>query len=401
MVTVSEWEPIRGLSKTDSESLELFAIENSEIINLTVIDCKKVIKARNYVGVVGFGDDNHLEILPKIGSSEDKKRSMLMEMLSIALIGHWDGRNSTGVDKNNGILEFYIGMYVKECFRAIGIGLNSDYRSYQSNEGFVRGKILHLDNIKRNSVLKNRFFVEYELFNQDSSENRIVKASLKKLLGISKDNRNKRHMRILLDNFGNVETITDYKTEFQKCTNDRNTIHYRLLLAWSKVFLDGLGFQPIHGTNISYVFLFPMERLYESYVRYKLKDNLPDGWKLTPQDTSKHLFDDKKINIRPDLVLYGNGHTVVMDTKWKDPNNSVSQSDLYQMFIYSVKFHSDLTILLYPEPIGLNYTSADNDVRISSMCFNVENPNGSLMKIKGCLESFSSDDSCQGSGTRS
>ena len=64
MVTVSEWDSIKGLSKTDSDSLELFAIENSEIMSLAVIDHKKTIKARNYVGVVGFTDNNYLEILP-------------------------------------------------------------------------------------------------------------------------------------------------------------------------------------------------------------------------------------------------------------------------------------------------------------------------------------------------
>lgn len=388
MVTVSEWEPIRGLSKSDSDSLELFAIENSEIMSLAVIDRKKVIKARNYVGVVGFTDNNYLEILPKIGSDENRKRSLLMEMLSVTLVGSWKSRDNTGVDRKNSILEFYIEMYVEECSRVIGIGMNNDYRTYQSNERFMRGKILHMENIKRNSVLKNRFFVEYELFNQDSAENRIVKASLKKLLEISRNNRNKKKLRSLLDHFGNVESITDYKTEFQKCTKDRNTTHYRLLLAWSKVFLENLGFQPIHGTNISYVFLFPMERLYESYVRHKLKNNLPDGWKLVPQDTSRYLFDGRKISIRPDLVLYGGNHTIVMDTKWKDPNYKVSPSDLYQMYIYSVKYTSDRTILLYPEPIELDYADMDRRVHITSMRFNVENPDEFLIEIRKFLESL-------------
>lgn len=388
MATVSEWEPISGLSKTDSDSLELFAIENSEIMSLAVVNRKKVTKARNYVGVVGFTDNNYLEILPKIGSDEEKKRSIMMEMLSIALVGSWKSRDNTGVDRKNSILEFYIEMFIEECFRVIGVGLNSDYRAYQSNEGFVRGKILHLENIKRNSVMKNRFFVEYELFDQDSAENRIVKAALTKLLLVSRSNRNKKKIRSLLDHFGNVDSVTDYKTEFQKCTKDRNTTHYRLLLAWCKVFLENLGFQPIHGTNISYVFLFPMEKLYESYVRYKLKDNLPDGWKLSSQDSSRHLFDGKKISIRPDLALYGKGHLVIMDTKWKDPNNHVSQSDLYQMYIYSVKYHSDRTILLYPEYIDLDYTDKDNRVQISSMRFNVENPDESLTEIRDYLISL-------------
>jgi len=381
MVTVSEWEPIRGLSKSDSDSLELFAIENSEIMSLAVIDRKKMVKARNYVGVVGFTDDNYLEILPKIGSDENKKRSLLMEMLSVTLVGSWKTQNITGVDSKNSILEIYIEMYIEECSRVIGIGMNNNYRTYQSNERFMRGKILLMENIKRNSVLKNRFFVEYELFNQDSAENRIVKASLKKLLEISKNNKNKNRLRGLLDHFGNVESITDYKTEFQKCKKSRNTMHYRLLLAWSKVFLEHIGFKPLHGTNISYAFLFPMERLYESYVRYKLKDNLPNEWKMIPQDVSRYLFDGKKIGMRPDLVLYDGNHTIVMDTKWKDPNYNVSQSDLYQMYIYSVKYTSDRTILLYPEPIELDYTDINRGIHITSMQFNVENPDESLAEI--------------------
>ena len=384
-VTVSEWESISGLSGPDMDSLELLAIESPDILGLAIENHRKVIKARNYVGIIGFSDDNSLEILPKIGCDDEKKRSILMDMLSVTHEGFRRTDDRTGMGTKNSILEFYIGMYIGECSHVLMKGLNSKYRTYQSNEPFVRGKILHAEDIKRNSVLRNRFYVEYELFGNDSPENRIVRMTLEKLLAVSRDNQNRKRLRWLLDRFGGVRSVPDHKAEFQRMTKDRNTTHYSLLLKWSRIFLDNLGLQPIQGTNIAYVFLFPMEKLYESFVYHKLKARLPKGWSLVFQDGSRHLFDSGKINLRPDMVLRGDGRTIVLDTKWKDPNNGISVQDLYQMYIYSVKYRSERTILLYPECKDLDYSDAENSVHISSMSFNIEESSKSAEAILGCL----------------
>ena len=65
--------------------------------------------------------------------------------------------------------------------------------------------------------------------------------------------------------------------------------------------------------------LFPMEKVYESYVAKNMKRVFGDeGWNVSAQDSKYYLFDEpKKFALRPDIVVNASCKTIVMDTKWK------------------------------------------------------------------------------------
>ena len=53
--------------------------------------------------------------------------------------------------------------------------------------------------------------------------------------------------------------------------------------------------------------------------------------------------------IRPDIIISKNFKTVVVDTKWKIVDDSnPSDNDLKQMFVYSLFWDADRSIILYP-----------------------------------------------------
>jgi 5-methylcytosine-specific restriction enzyme subunit McrC len=77
------------------------------------------------------------------------------------------------------------------------------------------------------------------------------------------------------------------------------------------------------------------------------------------QEGSKYLDNTKIFSIRPDLVIHTKDRRFIADTKYKivysdasDKHNGISQSDLYQMIAYALRFKIDKVKLLYPGTIN-------------------------------------------------
>ena len=80
--------------------------------------------------------------------------------------------------------------------------------------------------------------------------------------------------------------------------------------------------------------------------------------KAVSQSTSKYLDIGRNYLLKPDLILEIDEKRIIADTKYKitfsdnsDPVKSLSQSDLYQMTVYAVRFDIDEVIIFYPETI--------------------------------------------------
>ena len=126
------------------------------------------------------------------------------------------------------------------------------------------------------------------------------------------------------------------------CIITRNKKDYTTALLWSKIFLMGKSFTSFSGSKIAFALLFPMEKLFESYVAEILRKNLNKSlYSISIQDKTYHLFDkpNKKFLLKPDIVVKNkkNNDIFILDTKWKllsnqKSNYGISQSDMYQMY---------------------------------------------------------------------
>ena len=110
-------------------------------------------------------------------------------------------------------------------------------------------------------------------------------------------------------------------------------------------------------SGILVALLFPMERLFESYIAAQLKRHLDSSvYTVTAQEGSRWLFNEPtSFTMRPDLVIRKGGEVVILDTKWKvlnpdKPNGGISQADMYQMCAYQRKWDARHTTLIYPKP---------------------------------------------------
>ena len=154
-----------------------------------------------------------------------------------------------------------------------------------------------------------------------------------------------------------VRPSVNYQKDFSRVVIDRNTKDYEMLMRWSRVFLLNKSFTTFSGGHTARALLFPMEKVFESYVAQQLKRALADlNWDISTQDKGYYLFDSpRQFALRPDIVIArDDGSVVILDTKWKslvdNPriNYGISQADMYQMYAYSKKYNTPEIWLLYP-----------------------------------------------------
>lgn len=340
----------------ETDALELMGLSARKGIG-------KIITAKNYVGVISMNDGTTIEILPKIYSREQtsdaKVKKLLVDMLKTLRNSPYKSLQQTNVDvEKMSIFEVFIRMFIDEVFSIVKKGLKCSYQTIQENETMFKGKMIFNQQIKNNIAHKERCFVEYDEYNTNRPENKLIKSALLYLSKITISAKNKSDIKTLLCNFSEVSYSDDYKADFEKVTIERNRKDYETALMWCRVFLTGKSFTSFSGSEIAFALLFPMETLFESYIAAKLRKELNQSqYSLSAQDKSYHLFDapSRKFLIKPDIVVkHKQTNTIfILDTKWKvlsdaKPNYGISQADMYQMYAYQKKYDAKSVTLLYP-----------------------------------------------------
>ena len=304
-----------------------------------------------------------IEILPKIADKNDAERSKAVFIKMLRTLKNFPFKSSNLASlktQNLPLLEIFISMFLSELEALVKRGIKSDYVPLEDNLNFLKGKLNINEQIKRNSIHKERFYVGYREFLSDIKINRIIKTTLKFLYKKSNSSKNQQKIRELLFIFDEVLECDDYKNFFAKLVINRQVKHYEQTLLWCKIFLLNNSFTPHKGDDLGFALLFDMNALFESYVGNFIKKSFP-GTIL--QHSEKHLVEDpKSFKLRPDIFLEGK---FIADTKWKiiSSSNDISQADLYQLYAYGKKHECDKLHLIYPKI---------DDIRQKTMKFRYE-----------------------------
>jgi len=321
------------------------------------------LQVRHYVGIIQTTDGTQIEILPKMAKSFDvvKLRDIVLKMLrEVGDLPHKSGHNASLDTAEHPLLELFIHDFLNEVQHLVKQGIRSDYLRQSDNLSFLKGKLLTVNQLKYNLIRRDRFFVEYDNFDPNRPENRLIKSSLNIVLKLCKNFRNQRIARELLFTFADIPESSHYNQDFQSCSQDRGMYYYQKSLAWCRLILNNQSPIPQIGEQNFHSLLFPMPFLFEKYVANIFKQQL-NGWLVKSQVNDKKLLSSKDKNqelfqIRPDLLLINTDKKIIVDTKWKliDSNDkknkySISQSDLYQVFAYAKYFDSNHVILIYPK----------------------------------------------------
>lgn len=348
------------IKKETFDSLEKFVLENEKTAQYLKITTKngfgKVLQAQNYVGVIQTKDGTTIEILPKIkNATTEKSKDILIKMLRTLKNSPFKNLSVANLKSSKiPLFEIFISMFLEELTILVRNGIKSDYISKEENLKFLKGKLKISEQIKYNTIHKERFFVQYEEFISNRVENRIIKTTLQFLYNKSKLNKNQQRIREFLFVFDEIEISHNIKTDFSKIKLNRQMKDYEQVLLWCKTFLFENSFSPYKGNDIAFALLFDMNLLFESFVYSYLKksSNFQD---IKSQDRTHHLAYENGIGrfrLKPDIVI--NGGKIIADTKWKilsedKAYNGVLQDDMYQLYAYGTKYDNcEKIYLIYP-----------------------------------------------------
>ena len=368
-ITITEFERVyqHNIDKKDFGDIENFILKNSDenapFLRISSGVGGKFIQARNYVGVLQTKSGLTIEILPKIADKNDAERSKAVFIKMLKTLRNFPFKSSNLASlktQNLPLLEIFISMFLSELEALVKKGIKSDYVALEENLNFLKGKLNINEQIKRNSIHKERFYVGYSEFLSNIKINRIIKTTLKFLYKKSNSSKNQQKIRELLFIFDEVLECEDYKNFFAKLVMNRQVKHYEQTLLWCKIFLLNNSFTPHKGDDLAFALLFDMNALFESYVGDFIKKSFPEA---ILQHSEKHLVEDpKSFKLRPDIFLKGK---FIADTKWKiiSSRDDISQADLYQLYAYGKKHECDKLHLIYPKI---------DDIRQKTMNFRYE-----------------------------
>ncbi|WP_421716896.1 McrC family protein [Arcobacter arenosus] len=336
------------------DDLKQFVLKNNEQTLFLKPSYKnglgEILQANSYVGVIQTKDGTTIEILPKIREvSETESKEILIKMLKTLKKSPFKNFNIAHLKVlKMPLLEIFITMFLEELSMLIQKGIKSDYITKEENLNFLKGKLKINQQIKKNYIHKERFFVEYQEFLSDRVENRLIKTTLEFLYKKSKSNKNQQRIREFLFVFDEIRVSHNIKDDFSKVKINRQMKDYEQTLLWCKTFLLENSFSPYKGSDIAFALLFDMNLLFESYVGHYLKKK---GLNVSLQDKGKYLVEEpNKFALKPDIVI-NEDEQLIADTKWKiiKDEKDISQQDMYQLYAYGTKYKECSKLyLIYP-----------------------------------------------------
>lgn len=330
------------------------------------------VKFQQYVGVIQVGNVT-IEILPKIGkeaypnANKDEWQQVLIDMLRECnwMKVHTHEKASLQF-KYNSILEAYLELFIKECESLLRLGLVKKYHFENNNCTSLKGKLLFSKNIQKNLVHQERFFTRYQIYDRNNIFNQLLIKALKLIPIVCQSPLLKDRVYSLLLAFPEVDDLNVSKGTFNNLVFNRKTESYQEAIEIAAMLL--LNYRPDvnSGQNKILAILFDMNDLWEEYIYRQIQRHNSFGWQIQPQVEKgfwKPTNKNRQKNIKPDIVITSKGKTIIVDTKWKLPEDNIpSDNDLKQMFVYNEYWEGITAVLLYPhsifreEPIYLDGT---------------------------------------------
>lgn len=324
------------------------------------------VRFNQYVGVIQVG---HLmiEVLPKLDKpsgydSESNKTVWLKILIDMLLLTtSIEAKITSTADLNlkaDSILDVYFALFVKEVESLLHQGLIKQYHNQQDNIPRLKGRLNLTKHIAYNHTHKERFFVEYTVYDTHNIYNQIIYKTLKLLSQLNHNPHLTSRINTILFNFPEmIDCYVDDMT-FNKIRYHRKNHAYQPALMIAKLLL--LNYHPdvTKGRNSVLSLMFDMNQLWEKFVLVSLQrcnkhPNLQIKAQLPSLFWQSSTDGHHRTTIKADIVIHHhdlkNTYQFVVDTKWKCPNYlKPSSADLHQLHTYHYYYGADKVALFYP-----------------------------------------------------
>lgn len=327
----------------------------------------KELKSNKYVGVIHF-EGYKINLLPKVFYDSDKEYNeddvtvinnhVLWWLSYCRKIKFPNYQTSLGSSKSD-FFEVLIYLFSKYTRELLSNSIYQQYEEINKELSFVKGRLNTTAYINEN-ISRGRWHklnCTYDAFVFDNKFNRIIKSVTKLLFGVTGSLENKKYLREILFI---LDEVSDIRATAEECASiEFNPMfgEFETVRDYCYLFLsNSISFDYKNDLKL-FAFLLPMEYVFEDFI-FGFIDKEIEEINAKSQNTSKHLDVGKTFALRPDLFLELEHKNIIADTKYKivysdekDPKKGISQSDLYQMLAYAIRFNIDEIILFYPNTI--------------------------------------------------
>lgn len=247
------------------------------------------------------------------------------------------------------LLDVFIHLFLLEVNKVVKQGIARNYETQEENLAYIKGKLLVSQQLRQNLINKHRHYMAYDELTENRPENRLIRSalnwSLRRVKGAAE------HLcQELLFHFSSIPHSRTIPQDMNAWQRGRHLRHYEPIRPWLEMIFNHQSPTSISGSKDMLSLLFPMERVFESYVAQQLKRQYPrinitsqaKKCYLLRHTPRKSAFEKDMFQLKPDLVMSDNDKTVIADTKWKliDENKpgekyNIKESDIYQMLAYN------------------------------------------------------------------
>jgi 5-methylcytosine-specific restriction enzyme subunit McrC len=272
-------------------------------------------------------------------------------------------------------------------------GIDRGYLAHREAIPGIRGKLDLAGSIKTNILGRGHSVCEFDEFSHDVLPNRILKATLRRLLRTRRlDSRLRNSLRVSYHRLHEVSDIALSLETFRSVHLHRNNQIYRFLLDVCRLLHQCLIPNQLTGELVFREFLRDERRmrgLFERFIRNFLRreqsafrvEAEPLRWEITTGSPGDLAF---LPGMRTDVTLRRPAQTLVIDAKYyKEPLQehrgrwTVRSGHLYQIFTYlkNIAARGQLTseiegLLLYPQSaraLNLSYQIHGHRVRVRTI----------------------------------
>jgi 5-methylcytosine-specific restriction enzyme subunit McrC len=326
----------------------------------------KTIKSNKYVGVIHF-EGKTINLLPKIFYKGENPKNNEVNAINKHILwwlsycrklkfpNYLSGLNSEKAD----FFEILIYLFSKYTRELLNSSIYQKYTDVNEELSFVKGRI-NFNAYLRDNLSKGRnhkISCEYDTFQMDNDFNRCVKYVSKLLVSITKENQSRRYLNDILFILDEVEDINVSSDTMKRMKFNPMFSSFETIRDYCVLFLDNsVSFNYKNDLKL-FAFLLPMEYVFEDFI-FGFIDKEIDEVKAKSQVGSKHLDVEENFKLKPDLKLFFDNRSIVADTKYKivyadekDTKKGISQTDLYQVLAYAVRFKVNEIVLYYPNTI--------------------------------------------------
>ena len=338
----------------------------------------KTIKSNKYVGVIHF-ESKTINLLPKIFYKGENPKNHEVNAINKHILwwlsycrklkfpNYLSGLNSEKAD----FFEILIYLFSKYTRELLNSSIYQKYTDVNEELSFVKGRI-DFNAYLRDNLSKGRahkISCEFDTFQMDNDFNRCVKYVSKLLVSITEENQSRRYLNDILFILDEVEDMNISSDTMKRMKFNPMFSNFETIRDYCVLFLDNsVSFNYKNDLKL-FAFLLPMEYVFEDFI-FGFIDKEIDEVKAKNQDTSKYLAENKKFQLKPDLILEFDDRKLIGDTKYKivyqdknDLKKGISQSDLYQMIAYAIRFKVNEIVLFYPNTIN-NQTPNNSELSI-------------------------------------